>query len=123
MRGRNCIVGTVCLLLPLMAACSQSSRTSMPGGSTAVASGHTADGQKNSRVLVGQLRSVDPNRKTLIMAFEDDLYEFAYTDATEGVGGASNVRAITGNTGNQIMVHYRQNPITSTKTAVRIEFQ
>jgi len=122
MRGRNCIVATVCLLLPLMAACSQSSRTSLPSGSTAQ-SGHTADGQKNSQMLTGQLRSVDPNRKTLIMAFDDDLYEFAYTDATQIVGGASNVRAITGNTGNQITVHYRQNPITSTKTAVRIELQ
>ena len=123
MRGRNCLVGAVCLLLPLMAACGQSSRTSLPAGSTPVTSGHTADGQKNSRVLVGQLRSVNSNRKTLIMAFEDDLYEFAYTNATEVVGGASNVRAITGNTGNQITVHYRQNRITSTKTAVRIELQ
>jgi len=74
-------------------------------------------------MLTGQLRSVDPNRKTLIMAFDDDLYEFAYTDATQIVGGASNVRAITGNTGNQITVHYRQSPITWTKTAVRIELQ
>lgn len=59
------------------------------------------------------------------MAYGDDLYEFAYTDATEVVGGAANMRGLTGNTGNQITVHYRTtaNPFSSTKTAVRIELQ
>jgi len=75
-------------------------------------------------VLAGQLRSVDPDRKTLIVAFGDDLYEFAYTDSTEVVGGGTaNVRGLTGNTGNEVTVHYREHPITSTKTAVRIELQ
>ena len=75
-------------------------------------------------MLAGQLRTIDPDRKTLIVAFRDDLYEFAYTNTTEVVGGGTaNVRGLTGNTGNEITVHYRENPITSTKTAVRIELQ
>jgi hypothetical protein len=54
--------------------------------------------------------------------FGDDLYEFAYTDSTEVVGGGpANVRGLSGNTGNEIRVHYRENLLTSTKTAVRIE--
>jgi hypothetical protein len=59
----------------------------------------------------------------LVVAFADDLYEFFYTDATEVRGGGQNEQGLTGNRGNQITVHYRQNPITSTKTAVRIELQ
>jgi hypothetical protein len=74
-------------------------------------------------VLSGQLRSVDTDRRALIVAFADDLYEFSYTDATEVRGGTEHVRGLTGNRGNQITVHYRKNPITSSKTAVRIELQ
>ena len=69
------------------------------------------------------MRSVNPNRQTLILAFDDDLYEFAYTDVTEVVGARSNVQGLSGQAGTPITVHYREHPLTSTKTAVRIELQ
>ena len=74
-------------------------------------------------MLAGQLRTVNPERQTLFVAFGDDLYEFAYTDDTQVVGGTTNVQGLTGNRGNEVTVHYRENPFTSTKTAVRIEIQ
>ncbi len=118
------LLGTFCLLLPLAVACNQPSRSSAPSrDGTAIESAQAGDDAKSALVLAGQLRSVNPDRETLIVAFGDDLYEFAYTDATEVVGGTSNVRGLTGNTGNEITVHYRENPITGTKTAVRIELQ
>jgi len=58
----------------------------------------------------------------LFVEFGDDLYEFAYTDDTQVVGG-TNVQGLTSNRGNDVTVHYRENPFTSTKTAVRIELQ
>ena len=115
------LLGSLCLLLPLAVACNRSSQSRADG--TVLESPQAGDRSKSGLVLAGQLRSVDPDRETLIVAFGDDLYEFAYTDATEVVGGTANVRGLTGNTGNQITVHYRENRITSTKTAVRIELQ
>ena len=109
------------LLLPLLAACDRSRTLARDG--TALESPQAGDREKSSLVLAGQLRTVDPNRQTLIVAYGDDLYEFAYTDDTEVVGGTTNVQGLTGNRGNEVTVHYRQNPITSTKTAVRIELQ
>jgi ABC-type amino acid transport substrate-binding protein len=124
MRTRNRFLATLWLLLPLLAACDRSSQSSDPiSNGTAIESPRSDDRAKSSLVFSGQLRSVDPDRKALIVAFADDLYEFAYTDATEVQGGTENVRGLTGSRGNQITVHYRQNPITSTKTAVRIELQ
>jgi hypothetical protein len=90
---------------------------------TALESPRSGDREKNSRVLAGQLRTVNPDRETLIVAFGDDLYEFAYNDETEVVGGTATVQGLSGNRGNEVTVHYRQNPITSTKTALRIELQ
>ena len=122
MRTRSRVLATVWLLLPLVAACDWSSRPEISNGTTIESS--RADGRdRSSLVLSGQLRSVDPDRRALIVAFADDLYEFNYTDATEVQGGTESVRGLTGNRGNQITVHYRQNPITSSKTAVRIELQ
>jgi hypothetical protein len=125
MRARSWLLGMLCLLLSLAFACnrpSQSSSTSRNG--TAIETSQAGDRAKGNRVLAGQLRSVHPDRKTLIVAFGDDLYEFAYTDSTEVVGGGTaSVRGLTGSTGNEITVHYRENPITSTKTAVSIELQ
>lgn len=114
---------TLCLLLALAAACDRSDRSPVSRDGTTIESSRAGDQAKSSLVLAGQLRMVDPNRQTLIVAFGDDLYEFAYTDDTEVVGGTTNVRGLTGNRGNDVTVHYRQNPITSTKTAVRIELQ
>ena len=116
-------LSTFCLLLllPLVAACDRSRTLSRDG--TGLESPQAGDREKSSLVLAGQLRTVDPNRQTLIVAYGDDLYEFAYTDDTEVVGGTTNVQGLTGNRGNEVTVHYRQNPITSTKTAVRIELQ
>jgi ABC-type amino acid transport substrate-binding protein len=125
MRTRSLLLAALGLLLPLASACDRSSQSSAhTSDGTAIESSRADDREKSSSpVFEGQLRSVDPERKTLIVAFADDLYEFAYTDATEVYGGTENARGLTGNTGNQITVHYRQNPITSTKTAVRIELQ
>ena len=115
---------TLCLLLPLVAACDRFDRSpEIARNGTALESPRAGDREKSSLVLAGQLRTVDPSRQTLIVAFGDDLYEFAYTDETEVVGGTANVQGLTGNRGNEVTVHYRQNPITSTKTAVRIELQ
>jgi hypothetical protein len=122
MRARR-LLGTFCLLLPFAFACNRPSQSSSQDG-TAIESSQSGDRAKGDRVLAGQLRTVDPDRKTLIVAFGDDLYEFAYTNSTEVLGGGTaNVRGLTGNTGNEITVHYRENPITSTKTAVRIELK
>ena len=123
MRARCRLLGTVCFLLPLAFACSRPGQSSAQNG-TAIESSRAGDRAKGDHVLVGQLRTVDPDRKTLIVAFGDDLYEFAYTDSTEVLGGGSaNVRGLTGNTGNEITVHYRETLLTSTKTAVRIELK
>jgi hypothetical protein len=123
MRARSRLLAILCLLLPFAFACSQSNRPSTSDDGTVLQSSAGGDRAKNNRVLAGQLRSVNPGRHTLIVAFEDDLYEFAYTDATEVVGGAKNVQALSGNAGTDITLHYRESPITSTKTAVRIELQ
>jgi hypothetical protein len=124
MRTRTWLLGTLCLLVPLTLACSQSSQSSFTRDGTASESARPGDRAKGDLVLAGQLRTVDPDNKTLIVAFGDDLYEFAYTNSTEVAGGGTaNVRGLTGNTGNEITVHYRENPLTSTKTAVRIELQ
>ena len=124
MRMRIRLLATVSLLMPLVVACEGSSRLSdQTGNGTTIDSPRPDDRDKSSLVFSGQLRSVNPDRKALIVAFADDLYEFAYNDATEVEGGTENVRGLTGNRGDQITVHYRQNPITSTKTAVRIELQ
>jgi hypothetical protein len=122
MKTRSRLLATLGLLLPLVAACDWSNRSSRETEGTAIQSPRS-NGDESSLVLSGQLRSVYPERKSLVVAFADDLYEFAYTDATEVRGGRENEQGLTGNTGNQITVHYRQNPITSTKTAVRIELQ
>jgi len=114
---------TLCLLLPLMAACDRSDRSPVARDGTQLESPRAGDHAKSSLAMAGQLRMVDPNRQTLIVAFGDDLYEFAYTDDTEVVGGTTNVQGLTGSRGNEVTVHYRQSPITSTKTAVRIELQ
>jgi hypothetical protein len=109
------------LLLPAVAACDRSRTPSRDG--TGLESPQAGDREKSSLVLAGQLRTVDPNRQTLIVAFGDDLYEFAYTDDTEVVGGTTNVQGLKGNRGNQVTVHYRQKPNTSTNTAVRNQLQ
>jgi hypothetical protein len=122
MRARSWLLGTLCLLLPLAFACNRPSQSSSPSQDGTAIESSRGNRAKGDRVLAGHLRSVNPDRKTLIVEFGDDLYEFAYTDSTEVVGGGTaNVRALTGNAGNEITVHYRENPITSTKTAVRIE--
>lgn len=110
MRTRASLLWTFCLILPLASACARD----VP---------HPRTQDKSSLVFEGQLRTVDPKRQTVIVAFDDDLYEFAYTDDTEVVGRAAGVQGLTGNRGNEVTVHYRANPITSTKTAVRIEIQ
>jgi len=121
MRARSWLLGTICLLVLLAIACNRPSQSSSRDGTAVESSQTSANG---NRVLAGQLRTVDPDNKTLIVAFGDDLYEFAYTDSTEVVGaGTANVRGLTGNTGNEITVHYRENLITSTKTAVKIELR
>ena len=124
MRTRNRFLASLWLLPLLVAACDRPSRSSAPSSDgMALESLRLDDRDKSSLVFSGQLRSVDPDRMALIVAFADDLYEFAYTDATEVEGATKNVRGLTGNRGDQITVHYRQNPLTSTKTAVRIELQ
>lgn len=120
MGRRASLLGALALLLPLAAACD---RPVVSKAGTALESPVAGDQEKSSHVLAGQLRTVDPRRQTLIVAFGDDLYEFAYTDDTQIVGGAANVQGLTGNRGNEVTVHYRVSPITSTKTAVRIELQ
>ncbi len=123
MRARRWLLGTACLLVLLAIACNRPSQSTSRDG-TAIESSQVSDRANGGRVLAGQLRTVDPDNKTLIVAFGDDLYEFAYTDSTEVVGGGTaNVRGLTGNTGTEITVHYRENPITSTKTAVKIELR
>jgi hypothetical protein len=124
MRTRSRLLATLGLLLPLAAACDRSSLPSEQiNDGTPIDSSRPDDREEGSLLFSGQLRSVDPDRKALIVAFADDLYEFFYTDATEVQGGTEHVRGLTGNRGNQITVHYRQNPFTSTKTAVKIELQ
>lgn len=124
MSTRASCLWTICLLLPLVAACDRPGRSAtLSRDGTALESPRSGDREKDSLVLAGQLRTVNPDRQTLIVAFGDDLYEFAYTDDTEVVGGTANVQGLTGSRGNDITVHYRQNPITSTKTAVTIELK
>ena len=125
MRTRASRLSRLCLLLPLAAACdrNESPAISRARDGTVAESPRAGDREKSSLVLAGQLRTIHPERHTLFVAFGDDLYEFAYTDDTQVVGGTTNVQGLTGNRGNEVTVHYRENPFTSTKTAVRIEIQ
>ena len=125
MRTRASRFSTLCLLLPLAlaAACDRNESPATSRDGTVAESPRAGDRDKSSLVLAGQLRTVNPERRTLFVAFGDDLYEFAYTDDTQVVGGTTNVQGLTGNRGNEVTVHYRENPFTSTKTAVRIEIQ
>ena len=121
MRTRASRLSTFCLLLPLAAACDRNESPPIDG--TVAESPRAGDREKSSLVLAGQLRTVNPERQTLFVAFGDDLYEFAYSDDTQVVGGTTNVQGLKSNRGNEVTVHYRENPFTSTKTAVRIEVQ
>jgi len=125
MRTRALRFSTLCLLLPLalVAACARNESPAISRDGTVIESPRAGDGEKSSLVLAGQLRTVNPERRTLFVAFGDDLYEFAYTDDTQVVGRATNAQGLTGNRGNEVTVHYRENRFTSTKTAVRIEIQ
>jgi hypothetical protein len=123
MRTRASLLSTLCLLLPLAAACDRNESPAISRDGTVAESPRAGDRDKSSHVLAGQLRTVNPARQTLFVAFGDDLYEFAYTDDTQVVGGTTNVQGLKGNRGNEVTVHYRENPFTSTKTAVRIEIQ
>ena len=122
MRARSSLLGALCLVLPLAFACSRSSEPLSRVGAV-LESSESGNHAKGDRVLAGQLRSVYPDKRTLMVAFGDDLYEFTYNNATEIVGSAANRQGLTGNTGNEITVHYREHTFTSTKTAVRIELQ
>jgi hypothetical protein len=125
MRTRALRFSTLCLLLPLalVAACARTESPAISRDGTVIESPRAGDREKSSLVLAGQLRTVNPERRTLFVAFGDDLYEFAYTDDTQVVGRATNAQGLTGNRGNEVTVHYRENRFTSTKTAVRIEIQ
>ena len=123
MRTRASRLSSLCLLLPLAAASDRNESPAISRDGTAAESPRAGDREKSSLVLAGQLRTVNPERHTLFVAFGDDLYEFAYTNDTQVVGGTTNVHGLTGNRGNEVTVHYRENPFTSTKTAVRIEIQ
>ena len=123
MRTRASRLSSLCLLLPLAAACDRNESPAISRDGTVAESPRAGDREKSSLVLAGQLRTIHPERHTLFVAFGDDLYEFAYTDDTQVVGGTTNVQGLTGNRGNEVTVHYRENPFTSTKTAVRIEIQ
>ena len=112
----------LCLVLTLAAACDRDEQPVLVSrDSTVHESPRSSAREKSSLELAGQLRQVDPRRQTLIVAFDDDLYEFAYTDSTEVVGGEAGIQGLAGKRGNDVTVHYRTNPITSTKTAVTIE--
>jgi hypothetical protein len=123
MRTRASRLSSLCLLLPLAAACDRNESPAISRDGTVAESPRAGDREKSSLVLAGQLRTVNPERQTLFVAFGDDLYEFAYTADTQVVGGTTNVQGLRGNRGNEVTVHYRENPFTSTKTAVRIEIQ
>jgi hypothetical protein len=122
MRARSRLLAILCLLLPLAFACSKSNEPLSRDG-IALQSPEAGGRAKGDRVLAGQLRSVYPDKRTLVVAFGDDLYEFTYSDSTEIVGGNSSRQGLSGNTGNEITVHYKEHTFTSTKTAVRIELQ
>ena len=125
MRTRALRFLTLCLLVPLalVVACARNESPAISRDGTAIESPRAGDREKSSLVLAGQLRTVNPERRTLFVAFGDDLYEFAYTDDTQVVGRATSAQGLTGNRGNEVTVHYRENRFTSTKTAVRIEIQ
>ena len=125
MRTRASRLSTLCLLLPLAAACDRNESPAISRDGTVAESPRAGDREKSSLVLAGQLRTIHPERHTLFVAFGDDLYEFAYTDDTQVVGGTTktNAQGLTGNRGNEVTIHYRENRFTSTKTAVRIEIQ
>jgi len=127
MRTRASRFSALCLLLPLAlaAACARNESPAISRDGTVIESPRAGDRDKSSLVLAGQLRTVNPERRTLFVAFGDDLYEFAYTDDTQVVGGTTktNAQGLTGKRGNEVTIHYRENRFTSTKTAVTIEIQ
>jgi len=120
MRARSRLLPILCLLLPFAFACGRSNEPL--SRDRTVLESPEGDRAKGDRILAGQLRSVYPDKHTLVVAFGDDLYEFRFNDSTEIVGN-SNQQGLTGNTGNEITIHYKEHTFTSTKTAVRIELQ
>ena len=88
MRARSWLLGTLCLLLPLAVACNRSSQSSAPTrDGTALESPQAGDRCKECpRARGAAPNRSNPDKETLIVAFGDDLYEFAYTDATESRG-------------------------------------
>lgn len=125
MATRNWLIGAICVL-PLVLGCDRSSRvdeTPADEGTVLESREGEADEREDGLVMAGQLRSIDPDKRTMIVAFGDDLYEFRYDDETEIAGAASSVQGLAGKSGTEVTVHYRENAITSTKTAEKIELQ
>jgi hypothetical protein len=112
------------LLVPLAAACDRTEPApTAQHDEGALQSSPPVDTDAGLLVMSGQLRSVDAEQQTLTVSVGNETRQFAYTDTTEIAGGASNVRGLAGSAGDTITVHFREDPLTTTRTAVRIELE
>jgi len=118
-----------CALPPLVVGCGPADDSGTPESpaATALLEGQplpgtaALDGEIATRMLIGELRSVDPDRGTLLVGTSDGTFEVVYTEATEVVGGASNVQGLAPQTGSRVTVYYRTT--ADGRIAVRIETQ
>ena len=72
MRTRASRLSSLCLLLPLAAACDRNESPAISRDGTVAESPRAGDREKSSLVLAGQLRTVNPARQTLFVEFGDD---------------------------------------------------
>jgi hypothetical protein len=115
------LLAACCVSFPLLLGCSRND-TSTPAAPADAQSGPVSQpaDDEGLQSLVGDLQSVDPDTRSFTVVSGDELAVFEFTDDTQVVG-APNVRGLTGDTGDRVTVRYRTHPVTSTKTAVRID--
>jgi len=75
---------------------------------------------QQDKVFQGQLTKIDANAKSISVKGTGDMeMTFEYTDATQVVGSEKNVQGLTGKTGTDIKVTYRD--AAGKHTATKIE--
>jgi len=127
MRPFQPLLTAACVACVVMLGCGRSEQPTagaqeQTDGQAEQAAAETSDREPRVQSIVGALRTVDLDNRLFTVVTNSELYLFEFPDATEVVG-TPNVRGLTGNTGDRVTVLYRPHPITSTKTAVRIEVQ
>lgn len=118
------LLAALCVVFPLALGCSRSDTSTTAARDADIESGRAsqASDDEGLRSLAGELRSVHLDTQSFTILAGDELALFEFSDDTQVVGAPS-VQGLAANPGSRVTVHYRTHPITSTKTAVRIEME